>query len=61
VVLTTATRPAILLETGYGTNRSDAQFISSAAGQRALARSIADGIVEYLKRFEAKTLGEAAP
>jgi N-acetylmuramoyl-L-alanine amidase len=49
------------VETGYGTNRSDAQFISSAAGQRALARSIADGIVEYLKRFEAKTLGEAAP
>jgi N-acetylmuramoyl-L-alanine amidase len=61
VVLTTATRPAILVETGYGTNRSDAQFVSSAAGQRALARSIADGIVEYLKRFEAKTLGEAAP
>jgi N-acetylmuramoyl-L-alanine amidase len=61
VVLTTATRPAILVETGYGTNRSDAEFVSSAAGQRALARSIADGIVEYLKRFEAKTLGEAAP
>jgi N-acetylmuramoyl-L-alanine amidase len=61
VVLTTATRPAILVETGYGTNRSDARFVSSAAGQRALARSIADGIVEYLRRFEAKTLGEAAP
>lgn len=61
VVLTTATRPAILVETGYGTNRSDARFVSSAAGQRALARSIADGVVEYLRRFEAKTLGEAAP
>ena len=61
VVLTTATRPAILVETGYGTNRNDARFVSSAAGQRALARSIADGVVEYLRRFEAKTLGEAAP
>jgi N-acetylmuramoyl-L-alanine amidase len=60
VVLTTATRPAILVETGYGTNRSDAQFVASTAGQRTLARSIADGIVEYLRRFEAKTLGEAA-
>ena len=61
VVLTTASRPAILIETGYGTNRRDAQFISSSAGQRALAKSIADGIVEYLRRFEAKTMGEVAP
>jgi len=61
VVLTTATRPAVLVETGYGTNRADAQFISSTAGQRALARSMADGIVEYLRRYEAKTLGEVVP
>lgn len=61
VVLTTATRPAILIETGYGTNRGDAAFLSSASGQQALARSIADGIVEYLRRFEAKTLSEATP
>jgi N-acetylmuramoyl-L-alanine amidase len=61
VVLTTASRPAILIETGFGTNRSDARFISSADGQQALARSIADGIVEYLRRFEAKTLGEVSP
>jgi N-acetylmuramoyl-L-alanine amidase len=59
VVLTTASRPAVLIETGYGTNRQDAAFISSSAGQQALARTIADGIVEYLRRFEAKTLGEA--
>jgi N-acetylmuramoyl-L-alanine amidase len=61
VVLTTASRPAVLVETGYGTNRQDAAFISSSAGQQALARTIADGIVEYLRRYEAKTLGEAAP
>ena len=61
VVLTTASRPAVLIETGYGTNRQDATFISSSAGQQALARTIADGIVEYLRRYEAKTLGEAAP
>jgi len=61
VVLTTASRPAVLIETGYGTNRKDAAFVSSSAGQQALARTIADGIVEYLRRFEAKTLGEVAP
>jgi N-acetylmuramoyl-L-alanine amidase len=61
VVLNTASRPAILIETGYGTNRQDAAFLSSVKGQQALARSIADGIVAYLRRFEAKTLGEAAP
>jgi N-acetylmuramoyl-L-alanine amidase len=60
-VLNTATRPAILIETGYGTNRGDARFISSAAGQQALAVAIADGIVEYLRRYEAKTLGALDP
>lgn len=61
VVLTTATRPAILIETGYGTNRSDAAFVSSSAGQQKLARSIAAGIVEYLRRYEAKTLDQGSP
>jgi N-acetylmuramoyl-L-alanine amidase len=57
VVLTTAQRPAILLETGYGTNRQDARFITSSRGQQQLAVAIADGIVDYLRRYEAKTLG----
>lgn len=56
VVLTTAWRPAILVETGYGTNRRDAAFLSSSAGQQSLARSIADGVVAYLRRLEAKVL-----
>lgn len=61
VVLTTAWRPAILVETGYGTNRRDAAFLSSTAGQRALAQSIADGIVRYLRRLEAKTVAGSPP
>lgn len=61
VVLNTATRPAMLLETGYGTNRDDARYIASADGQRELAVAIADGIVEYLRRYEAKTLPEGGP
>jgi N-acetylmuramoyl-L-alanine amidase len=54
-VLNTATRPAILIETGFGTNRVDAHYISSAKGQRKLAAAIADGVIEYLRRYEAKT------
>jgi N-acetylmuramoyl-L-alanine amidase len=56
VVLRTATRPAILVETGFATNQRDGQFLASEAGQRALARAIADGVVEYLKRYESKVL-----
>lgn len=61
VVLNTASRPAILIETGYGTNRQDAAFVSSPAGQEKIAKAIAQGIVEYLRRYEAKTLAEASP
>ena len=52
LVLRWATRPAILIETGYGTNRRDARFLSSREGQRSLTRGIADGIVQYLLHYE---------
>jgi N-acetylmuramoyl-L-alanine amidase len=51
-VLRWATRPAILVETGYSTNRRDAQFLSSQDGRRRLASGIADGIVQYLLHYE---------
>ena len=54
VVLSTARRPAILVETGFSTNSTDARFLASAAGQRKLAQAIADGIVEYLVAYERK-------
>jgi N-acetylmuramoyl-L-alanine amidase len=56
VVLATATRPAILLEAGYATNRRDGAYIASSQGQREVARAVADGIEQYLKRYEAKVL-----
>jgi len=57
-VLRGARRPAILIETGFATNRRDAAFLDSPSGQQRLARAIADGIVEYLQRFERKVLPE---
>lgn len=51
-VLSTAYMPAILVEVGFGSNVADARWMASAAGQRAVAVSIADGIVEYLQHYE---------
>jgi N-acetylmuramoyl-L-alanine amidase len=59
VVLTTAHRPAILVETGYSTNPTDARFLVSPEGQRRLASAIADGIVRYLVQYERKTAPSA--
>lgn len=56
VVLREAIRPAILVETGYGSNPDDGRFLASEAGQQRLARAIADGIIEYLLRYEDRTI-----
>jgi len=60
-VLATATRPAVLVETGFATNREDGSYLASTEGQRQLARAIADGVVEYLRRYEKKVLVSPAP
>ena len=60
MVLTTARRPAILVETGFATNRTDGAFLASSLGQHKIASAIADGIVAYLVEFERK-LAVAAP
>lgn len=59
-VLTTARRPAILVELGYSTNPEDARLMSTRAGQVKLAKAIADAIVGYLREYERK-IGVAAP
>ena len=60
MVLTTARRPAILVETGFATNRTDGAFLASSFGQHKIASAIADGIVAYLLELERK-LAVAAP
>lgn len=61
VVLATARRPAILIETGFATNRRDAAYLASPAGQQELARAIAEGIAAYLRQYENKVLSESMP
>jgi N-acetylmuramoyl-L-alanine amidase len=54
MVLTTARRPAILVELGYSTNPEDGRFLTTYASQKAMAFSLADAIVEYLMEYERK-------
>lgn len=54
-VLTTARRPAVLVELGFATNQTDARLMTTAQGQRNLASAIADAIVAYLLEFERRT------
>ncbi|MSR05608.1 MAG: N-acetylmuramoyl-L-alanine amidase [Gemmatimonadetes bacterium] len=61
VVLNTARRPAVLIETGFSTNRTDGRFLSAPAGQQRLASAIADGIVAYFQRYENKVATESEP
>jgi N-acetylmuramoyl-L-alanine amidase len=55
MVLTTARRPAILVELGYSTNPQDGRFLTTRNSQKAMAASIGDAIVEYLLEYERKT------
>jgi N-acetylmuramoyl-L-alanine amidase len=59
MVLTTARRPAVLVEMGYSTNPEDGRFLSTPSTQRKLASAIADAIVDYLLDYERRT-GTAA-
>jgi N-acetylmuramoyl-L-alanine amidase len=52
LVLAAARRPAILVEAGFATNRTDGAFLASARGQHKIATAIADGVVAYLLEFE---------
>lgn len=55
MVLTTARRPAILVELGYGTNRQDARLLSDTPSQRRLTLALADAITEYLIEWERRS------
>ncbi|HET6779238.1 MAG TPA: N-acetylmuramoyl-L-alanine amidase [Gemmatimonadales bacterium] len=55
MVLTTARRPAILVELGYSTNPEDGRFLTTFASQKAMAAALADAVVEYLLEYQRKT------
>ncbi|HET7586001.1 MAG TPA: N-acetylmuramoyl-L-alanine amidase [Gemmatimonadaceae bacterium] len=59
-VLRTAFMPAVLVETGFGTNVQDARILRDPAHQRQIADAIAAAVVDYLQLYE-RRLGASAP
>ena len=51
-VLVTAFMPAVLVEIGFGTNAAEASYMTDPNRMEELSAAIADGILEYLKRYE---------
>ena len=49
--------PAVLVELGFGSNQSEATFLSDQDNQRALARNIAESVVAYLAHYESRVGG----
>ncbi len=54
-VLARAYMPAVLVEIGFGTNKQDAAWMASEAGQRAAARALAEATLEYLQHYDRRT------
>jgi N-acetylmuramoyl-L-alanine amidase len=59
-VLATSYMPAVLVEVGFGSNPDEARFLTSAAGQRRVARAVADGIQRYLAEYERRVAAPSA-
>lgn len=58
-VLRGAFMPAVLVEIGFGTNKSEAAYISDPDNQRRIARSIAKSIMAYMDRYDARIGGRS--
>jgi N-acetylmuramoyl-L-alanine amidase len=56
-VLRGAFMPAVLVEIGFGTNKSEAAYISDPDNERKIARSIAKSIMAYMDRYDARVGG----
>ncbi len=49
--------PAVLVEIGFGSNQSEATYLSDQANQRALARNIAQSVIAYLAHYDSRIGG----
>jgi N-acetylmuramoyl-L-alanine amidase len=50
--------PAVLVEIGFGSNLSEATYLSDQANQRALARNIAESVIAYLAHYDSRIRGD---
>jgi N-acetylmuramoyl-L-alanine amidase len=49
--------PAVLVEIGFGSNQSEATYLSDQDNQRALARNIAESVTAYLAHYQSRVGG----
>ena len=49
--------PAVLVEIGFGSNQSEATFLTDQDNQRALARNIAGSVLAYLEHYDTRVGG----
>ncbi|HEY8164461.1 MAG TPA: N-acetylmuramoyl-L-alanine amidase [Gemmatimonadaceae bacterium] len=49
--------PAVLVEIGFGTNPSEAAYLSDRFSQREIARVLARAVMEYINHYEARVGG----
>ena len=49
--------PAVLIEIGFGSNQSEATFLSDQDNQHTLARNIAESVLAYLAHYESRIGG----
>jgi N-acetylmuramoyl-L-alanine amidase len=49
--------PAVLVEIGFGSNQSEATYLSDQDNQRAIARNIAESVMAYLAHYELRVGG----
>jgi N-acetylmuramoyl-L-alanine amidase len=59
-VLVTAHMPAVLVEIGFGTNASEAQFLSTSGEQQRIARAIAAATMKYFAEYQQRRTGTRA-
>jgi N-acetylmuramoyl-L-alanine amidase len=59
-VLVTAFMPAVLVEIGFGTNASEASYMTDPARMDELSAAISDAVLEYLKRYERRVASGAS-
>ncbi len=51
-VLVGASMPAVLIETGYLSNRKEEKYLKSKNGQEAIAKGIAEAVVKFKDEYE---------
>jgi len=51
-VLVGASMPAVLIETGYLSNKKEERYLKNKAGQSAIARGIANAVVQFKEEYE---------